>query len=397
MTLSKWGLGGARGIGLTLVAATLMVFAGCDETFSAADQSASAPTQAAAKPAALPTAPPPAPEPARPAPPVGQQPAHPTLGPPPIEFDPPLLDFGTIKPGQRLNGTIYIHNVGDKPLRIAHTKADCTCTTVNLANVTIAPGERIGMLAEYQSGLMGEKKSGIRVWVDGYDMVEASIKALVSLPVKAEPWYINALRDKDGHQSLAGLYTVQSLDGAPFRVLAVNAGPVPYVDFDPQRDQPRSSYQLKWDLSDYNQETCLDRNGQRMPGWVIVETDHPECPVLDLEIRHNCARRQIKPSDAWAIGDKRVLVGGMKPGEPVEFEVVAKWLPRKQQLDRIQSVVSDSPQFSAELLEMQPVEDGMRCRVRVTAAPGHQGLVYGVLRVRSEQQDAPVTIIGAVR
>src|SRR5207247_8991090 len=61
------------------------------------------------------------------------QPAQPA-NPPPIEFRPPILDFGTIRPGQAATGSVQVVNVGPKMILIEASRASCTCTSVTLAN-----------------------------------------------------------------------------------------------------------------------------------------------------------------------------------------------------------------------------------------------------------------------
>ena len=392
-------------------AVVLLIATGCDQTASSGN--ASNAVQTSNTTAQIATAPAPAQAPAQPpardassgaqrTPGDGHQhgstPIPVVLGQPPIEFDPPVLDLGEVRPNQRVSGTIFIQNLSDKALKILSSKADCTCTTVDLANTVIGPGERISFRADYNSSAaMGVKGSAVRVKIDGYDPAEVGIKAFVTMPVKAEPPYIMAVPDANGVLATSGEYTVGSLDQKPFTILAVNGEKPTYVDYDPASGEKRNSYRVKWDFSTVDPSTCLDSNGKKMPGWIVVETDHPDCPVFDLEIRHECNRR-AKPgrTDSWYVPEKRVLLGGLKDGESREFEVMAKWLPRKPMNDPVKTILSESPQFKAELVEVLPQADGMICKVRLTATPGHKGLIYGSLRLHSNQQSSPLIIIGSV-
>ena len=47
-------------------------------------------------------------------------------------------------------------------------------------------------------------------------------------------------------------------------------------------DEPKTSYAISWDLTVYDPETCLDAEGRRMPAWWVIETDHPDAPVVTL-------------------------------------------------------------------------------------------------------------------
>ena len=94
--------------------------------------------------------------------------------------------------------------------------------------------------------------------------------------------------------------------------------------------------------------------------------------------------------------EKRVLLGGIKDGTSQEFEVIAKWLPRKLMTDSVKTVISELSEFKVEMVEVVPQADGMICKIRLTPTPGHRGLIYGTIRLHSNQQSGPLTIIGSV-
>lgn len=314
---------------------------------------------------------------------------------PPIELRPGTIDLGTIGPNETVIGRTVIQNVSDKPLRIVASRASCSCTSVNLPNVTLAPGESVPLEAQYKSTAgLGVKNAAVRVLFEGYDLIEIPIHVLIALPMRAEPAFISALPDQDGRPHLLGEYEVYSADEKPFRILAVDGGPVPYLDFDPQKDEPRNRYRLRWDFTGYDAHTCRNANGRQLQPVIVVETDHPECPVFDLEVRHECVRRRIAQTDTWALQERRILMEGVAPGETREYEVTAKWLPRQRPGDIVQAAVSESDQFSVELAEVKRVADGFICTLRITPSPGHQGLIYGTVRLHSSRQSAPLLIIG---
>ena len=325
--------------------------------------------------------------------------SSPILGKPPIEFHPNVLDFGTIQPGQRVRSNVYVQNVSDKALNVQYAKPDCSCTAASLSSNTIAPGQPVALEVEYHANaVMGPWKGEVRVGIEGYDMVVLPAKAVIAMAVRADPPYISALPDLETRvRPLTGKYTVSSIDQQPFRILAVNGEPVPYVDFDPAKDQPRHTYELTWDFSAIDLRACRDKSGRRIPGWIVIETDHPQCALLDIEVRHECNMRALpKPTDTWRILEKRALMGAMKAGEPAQFEVVAKWIPTRSH-DPIKTVLAETPQFSAELAGVEEVPDGFVCKVRITPNPSHKGLVYGVVRLHSSVQNTPITVIGVVR
>jgi hypothetical protein len=392
---------------LSVSVAAMVVASGGMLAVSASALPQKAPHMSAVPSPARPQNPPPkSPQPQPPQPhqhPPQQQPrpsSTSVLGKPPIEFHPETLDFGTIAPGARASANVYVHNVSDKILNVQYAKPDCSCTAANLSSNAIAPGQAVTLEVQYHANaIMGPWKGEVRVGIDGYDMVVLPAKAVVALAVRAEPPYVSAVPDLETRvRPLSGEYDVFSTDQKPFRILAVNGEAPSYVDFDPQADQPRHTYRLKWDFTSINLRTCRDKYGKRIPGWIVIETDHPRCPIFDLEVRHECNMRAVpKRTDTWRILEKRALLGAMKAGETSEFEVVAKWVLQQPGRDPIKTVVSETTQLTAELAGVEELADGFVCKVRVTPAQSHKGLVYGVVRLHSNTQNMPITVIGVVR
>jgi hypothetical protein len=317
-----------------------------------------------------------------------------------VQFEPATIDLGTLRPGGKASATVIIHNVSDQTLTIKATRASCTCTTINLANTVLAPGQAVPLdVAYHASSTMGPKTAAVRILFEGYDLVEIPIEAVVGLAVRATPMHIDSLVDEHGSQALTGEFNVYAFDQQPFRVLAVNGQPPEFGNFDPTTESPRNNYLLKWDLTSYDPATCKNAKGERLPGWIIVETDHPDAPVFDLEIRHECNRRKpAQPTDTWAASDKRVLLGAIKPGEAVEAEVLVKWLPQRAHEDGPQVAVSESSLFNVELTGSEANEDGMLVKVRITPAKSAPaGLLQGAFRLHGNRQSAAVAVIASVR
>lgn len=313
---------------------------------------------------------------------------------PPVEVSPAILNFGTLKPHEVVNGSVDLKNVGDRPLRIRTSRASCQCTAVDLSNVIIEPGESVPLKATFDAGdTLGPRSAAVRILFDGgYELLEVAITAEVTFPVKAEPSYI------DAQSVLVGEFTVSSLDRQPFRILGVNGTPPAFVGFDPDVDQPRNEYVLQWDFTGVNPQTCLDQNGEPLPEYWAIETDHPDCGIFDLQIRHQCTRPVIpKDGRKWVLPGSRTLLGQLAPSESGEFDITLVWLRQAKPDDSIFNVTSSSPdQFDAELVDTKRIGDEITCRVRITPRPGHKGLIYGTVLFHSSRHVAPYLVIGRV-
>jgi Protein of unknown function (DUF1573) len=329
-----------------------------------------------------------------------------SLAAPPIRFEPASLEFGTVPPGQRAHGTVLVVNTSDKAIFIQGSRASCTCTSVNLANTVLQPGKSVPLTAEYSgSNMLGPRHVSVRVKVAGFQpFAEVIAQVNVALAVQSDPAYISAYKVKDKEKGTeevmpqSGVLIITSRDQKPFRILSVQGAPPPFADFDAAKDEPRNQYQLKWDLTKYDPSTCTDPQGVRMPGWLIIETDHPDCPVLDVEVRHECTRHAyLNRGDTWLLEDRRMSVGRIAPGGSGEVTIEVRWLPNASHDDLIRAATSESAQFRADLVEVKPGTDGYDVRLRITPAPEHRGFIYGIVRLQSSRQQWPLTIIGTVR
>lgn len=317
--------------------------------------------------------------------------------PPPIVFEPNVLDFGIVPPGRHITGTVLIRNTGTEPLFIEASRASCTCTAVDMANTWIQPGQSVPMDATFTQATLGDKQASVRVKFKDYDAIaQLPIKALVALAVMAEPPYIQASQSRDAATTVFnGQLTIRSLDERPFRILAIDGRPPSYVDFNPAVDAPRNTYEVTWDISDINEARCVDRQGRPLHRFWVVETDHPECPAFDIQVRHKCTLPEPRGRRNWLVSPPRMLLGELKPGESMEVEGSIKWIPKAPHDEKVHAIMSESPYLDIELLKFIPGNSEDRFIIRITAkdnAP--EGLLYETARVHSQNNKAPLLLTG---
>ena len=311
------------------------------------------------------------------------QPATVPSEPAPVVFDPPAVDLGYILPNQTVNTIIQVGNTGDKPLKITLVKPSCTCTTLNdLAGTVIPPGESVSLTAQVKARSMPSRlTSSITFLFDGYaESSQVSISAQVTRPIRTEPQLFNCVTGKP----LSGRVAVESIDGRPFTILAADRQPPEYIGFDPATDEPRNAYALRWDVSQYTEQT--------MPGWWLIETDHPDCPIVDVWVRHQWNFPERVPGRPWRLRTQHVVIDGINAGETAEFTVDIAKLGR----DDIYSVNSLSNEFDAKLVSIQRNGADAEATVRITPAAGHHGLLYGTIEFLSGAYYQELTVIGTV-
>jgi hypothetical protein len=311
---------------------------------------------------------------------------------PPVEFQPPELGFGVVEPESTVRGRSRIWNVGKTPLRIWRSITSCGCTSAeDLSGRVIAPGGFIEFETsmKIKSGL-GEKKEKVTVFFEGYeggpgpedDLRYAPVfyfTAEASRAVRAVPPHITATN------GLQGEFVLESRDRKPFRVLASQGGPPVLVGHDPV-GPPANRYTLRWDL------TREDQAGS-VPWFWIIETDHPDAPIVDLRIRHE-ATKPDHTKRPWVAKDQRVVIDRVKPGEPVEFVAQIEYHPGQIPAPRTAAIGGSPSELTAELVEAVQEGQLVNYRIRVRARPGPSVLFQEEISLQASGASAPLRIIG---
>lgn len=304
-----------RAFGAPLVAA-LALAAGAPG-LTAWAQHADAP---AAQPAPAPaTAPAPAAQPATPGAPgttmVQPQIVQPEVKrePPPLATDPGTINLGFMEPETSMTGKSKLTNTGDTDMKLLRATTSCSCTVAtDVTNKVLKPGESIEIEATLKGGKFpGPQQKAVRVFVDGYAVpVQIWVTGEVAYGVKSTPVYVDAFQTRTGEVAF------ESTDGKAFKIVSVNSDTPPYVGFDPEKDEARNKYTLKYDFQGIEDP--------KLPRWWLVETDHPKAAVIDLRVINPALIPQQDPKAPWNLMEDRSLVGALKVGESKEVHITLR-------------------------------------------------------------------------
>jgi hypothetical protein len=300
-------------------------------------------------------------------------------------FEPPVLDLGLLAVGESGTGSVKVRNTGDRAVTILATRASCACTYArDLAGKVLGPGEAVDLTATLtpKPGV-GPKKERIRVAAVGYtEFVVVDVIGEVSLPVRATPSVLESYR-----LGLSGQVVVSSVDGRPFRVLRTDGRPPQFVDFDPGSDALRSRYTLRWDLNGYTART--------MRWWWVVETDHPDAPLVDLRVQHEWTKMRTTGL-RWVRGDLRIPGGVLRPGGSFDFETKLKYNPNSRPDPGSPLVGALTPGIRARLVSYEVIGSDIQCTIRVTVLRNEPGLLYEKINITAGGFSAPVWFIARV-
>jgi len=310
---------------------------------------------------------------------IPQRPApdRPT-GPPTVVASPTSLDLGFMRPNQNAVGTVTLRNTGAEPVRVLAVTPSCKCTTT-----TDIVGKEIpaGGTATFDTTLEGApvpgvRTSTIRVLVEGSPApIEIKVKGEVSQPVRAIPAYLNCV----GSKNLSGRLVVESIDKRPFRIISAHGSEPVVGGWDPATDEPRSTYLLSYDLGDGTRE---------LPSFWIIETDHPDSPLVDLKVRHESVSAKLSSR----LADYRASAGRIDPGASgtVEFTSLDPQEP-------ILSAESLSPDATLEVERVDAVEGGTKATIIVKPRAGLEGLLIVPAKLSMATKSQEVLIFGTVR
>ena len=122
--------------------------------------------------------------------------------------------------------------------------------------------------------------------------------------------------------------------------------------------------------------------------------------VVEVALNHQVDRLEQRGSRPWFIIDRRAVVDPVDPGQSAEILLpVNGLLGEAAAADMVDAVVSDSQDFTTELVGMERHIDGKRVnlQVRVTPNPDVRGAYMGPVQIASPSSSMTFHLIGSVR
>ena len=274
--------------------------------------------------------------------------------------DPPLINLGFIEPRSTITRTFRLSNISKAPITIETVTPSCTCTTLDAAGKIIPA---FGSL-EVPVTMKVAASTGVKSASVTFTFSDRSTPTVLNMSGGTRVPFINLFDDPQRPKDIApppmaGTLKVMSIDQRPFRILSVMNQPPAFAGFDPAKDSPATSYDLVYDFS---KVPC-----ERMPPYLIIETDHPLAPVIDMRIRHACTK--IMPQLPFA--EYRANLGAVTTGSPQPFEFELK----KSQGWKVISTTSKDPQFTVKVIDQRSDSDHAMISMMITVDPSAHGIV----------------------
>lgn len=305
------------------------------------------------------------------------------------------FDLGTVAPNSAHEVEMTLTNTGREPITIVMVSSDCKCTVPDAIDGTvIPPGESVPLTATFTTrSAPGPRDAKVvlnyRVGTQRMQRGLITIAGEVALTVRSIPAYVDALKGVT-----SGTVRVNAVDGRPFRIVTANGETPTYADgFDPGRDEPRTAYTLGWNLHyPARTEDCTGNE----PLWWVVETDHPDCPVLPLRIRNECTGMLTDSAieqRGWMFYVYMVNAGAVTAGTSVDLDVDVRRLNERPScgINAVESLTRDA---TAEFLGiLEPPGESSTIRLRFTPRAGTSGLMYAMVDFKSLTGDKAIAVI----
>lgn len=304
----------------------------------------------------------------------------------PVKAAPAQQSLGIVAPHTTVSATATLTNTLTVPVKCVMSKPTCTCTTVDMVGKTIPAGGSIQMpISMKVSGNTGMKSAAVNMLfeTDAGQRVPGVVQVEISAQVAYAVFGTQANRRATGVSNdtfidafdfpaqVKGMVTVASADGKPFRVLSVMGQPPVFAQTSgggtnaPGAAGP--SHQL---LYDFSALACAD-----MPKWLLIETDRPEAPLIDMRVRHKCTWS----APAFGFAQYYENLGVMPIGTPREFVIEIKHANGVA----VSTVKSGDPRVAVQLVGSTMEGDSLMLKLQATPQPGAEGVIL-----------APITLSG---
>jgi len=208
------------------------------------------------------------------------------LAAPVLHIERPVLDFGTIPQGKKLDHVFKLTNKGDSPLTITRTRTSCGCTVANVSSKTIAPGKSAELKISFDSANFGGKVTKT-ITVESNDpaapTTTLTIKGIINEDLVVTPRQVNLGQTKAGN-SKEVFVNLENNGERTVRILSVTT-PMPQVKttLKKQALKPGEKSQLSVIVSPRPEDRFLS-------GFIVIATDIPGKPEITVPLYGSVAR-----------------------------------------------------------------------------------------------------------
>jgi hypothetical protein len=181
--------------------------------------------------------------------------------------------------------------------------------------------------------------------------------------------------------------TLDSIEGRPFTVIAINGRPPIFTDFDPAHDRPRAQYVVGYDFSDL---APVD-----LPRRVMVETDHPGARMIDVQAMIAGAPKLSLPHK-WRPVRDHIVMGSIpmdKPSQTIMVMTGRPLVPGEKFTCRSRSLNA-----RVDIVGAYPPKEGggIQIDLKITPRGGCEGFLHAIVDITLENDQTSLEIFARV-
>ncbi|MFG0256793.1 MAG: DUF1573 domain-containing protein [Phycisphaerales bacterium JB043] len=260
--------------------------------------------------------------------------------PQPFKMKSPIIDIGAVRPGTPTEVEIELFNASERPVPVTRISTTCTCVSNESDLPKVIQSGEVGVFSVTFKGRPnpGIVEERVTIWYETpsgrQQAIAVPIKGEIAFPVKSDPFYVNLLL-----QDRSGQLTLSSTDSVPFKVLSAGGQAPVFAQGAQAGAEARSEHVITYDFTDVPDA--------EVPNFYVIQTTHPESPLLDLRVIHKGLITQASRS-AWSVSQDRFPLGRMSDGQSNDVTVTIVGMSAE---DDVPTVTSSHPMIHAEVVE----------------------------------------------
>ncbi|MHC4976351.1 MAG: DUF1573 domain-containing protein [Planctomycetota bacterium] len=260
----------------------------------------------------------------------------------PFKMKQNFVDMGPIRPNTSETVVIELFNATARPVPITRVSTTCTCVSneETLPKI-VQPGE-VGTISVTFKGRPnpGVVQERVTIWYENEEgrqkAIAVPVKGEIAFPVKSDPFYVNLLLPQR-----SGTLTLSSTDGVPFRVLSAGGEPPVFPSGAGAGELALKTQIIEYDFTDVPDD--------QLPNFYVIQTTHPETPLLDLRVIHKgLIQQQGNRENLWSVSQDRFPLGRMSDGQSHDVTVTVVGMPDNGELP---TATTSHPMIKAEVVE----------------------------------------------
>ncbi len=241
-----------------------------------------------------------------PAPATAPVPAPATAGSPPkLVIPEPTFDFGSLDNNEIVKHDFVLRNEGTGVLEIKEVRPGCSCTTAQIDNKTIQPGQEEKVVSTLKlKDKQGKLTKIIAVMTNdpATPYMNLTLTGTVTAPIMLDPQSVTIPQVLDDESRSTKFRVYANKEGLSFAIKAVEINGISFMEHETKEITPGKEYSIEV------------RSKGAMPtgshiGHLLVRTDCPDIPSIFGTI-------SVQVVGAMLVTPPTVLVGfSEKPGE----------------------------------------------------------------------------------